>query len=49
MHLRHRDEHPVAAGIFEIEIVNVSQLHKIVKSIQKIKEVRLVERMRGNA
>lgn len=38
-----------ATSIFEIEIVNASQLQKIVKSIQKIKEVRLVERMRSSA
>ena len=38
-----------ATSIFEIEIVNASQLQKIVKSIQKIKEVRSVERMRSNA
>ncbi len=38
-----------ATSIFEIEIVNASQLQKIVKSIQKIKEVRSVERMRTNA
>ncbi|HME43188.1 MAG TPA: bifunctional (p)ppGpp synthetase/guanosine-3',5'-bis(diphosphate) 3'-pyrophosphohydrolase [Syntrophorhabdales bacterium] len=38
-----------ATSIFEIEIVNASQLQKIVKSIQKIKEVRSVERMRSSA
>ena len=37
-----------ATSIFEIEIVNASQLRKIVKSIQKIKEVRSVERMRSS-
>ncbi|HVN22452.1 MAG TPA: bifunctional (p)ppGpp synthetase/guanosine-3',5'-bis(diphosphate) 3'-pyrophosphohydrolase [Syntrophorhabdales bacterium] len=37
-----------ATSIFEIEIVNAAQLQKIVKSIQKIKEVRSVERMRSN-
>lgn len=38
-----------AAGIFEIEIGNMSQLQKIIKSIQKIKGVRAVERMRRTA
>ncbi len=37
-----------ATSIFEIEIANASQLQKIVKSIQKIKEVRSVERMRSS-
>ncbi len=37
-----------ATSIFEIEIVNAAQLQKIVKSIQKIKEVKSVERMRSN-
>jgi GTP diphosphokinase / guanosine-3',5'-bis(diphosphate) 3'-diphosphatase len=36
-----------AAGIFEVEIGNMSQLQKIMKSVQKIKGVRNVERMRG--
>jgi GTP pyrophosphokinase len=38
-----------AAGIFEIEIGNMPQLQKIMKSIQKIKGVRDVERMRSSA
>ena len=38
-----------AAGIYEIEIGNMSQLQKIMKSIQKIKGVRSVERLRGTA
>jgi guanosine-3',5'-bis(diphosphate) 3'-pyrophosphohydrolase len=36
-----------AAGIYEIEIGHMSQLQKIMKSIRKLKGVRLVERMRG--
>lgn len=36
-----------AAGIYEIEIGHMSQLQKIIKSIQKIKGVRSVERIRG--
>jgi len=36
-----------AAGMYEIEIGNMSQLQKIIKSIQKIKGVRSVERIRG--
>jgi GTP pyrophosphokinase len=38
-----------AAGIYEIEIGHMSQLQKIIKSLQKIKGVRSVERLRGNA
>jgi hypothetical protein len=38
-----------SAGIYEIEIGHMSQLQKIIKSIQKIKGVRYVERMRGTA
>jgi GTP pyrophosphokinase len=38
-----------AAGIYEIEIGHMSQLQKIIKSLQKIKGVRSVERVRGNA
>jgi GTP pyrophosphokinase len=38
-----------AAGIYEIEIGHMSQLQKIIKSIQKIKGIRSVERLRGNA
>lgn len=38
-----------AAGIYEIEIGHMSQLQKIIKSVQKIKGVRSVERMRGTA
>jgi GTP diphosphokinase / guanosine-3',5'-bis(diphosphate) 3'-diphosphatase len=38
-----------SAGIYEIEIGHMSQLQKIIKSIQKIKGVRFVERMRGTA
>jgi guanosine-3',5'-bis(diphosphate) 3'-pyrophosphohydrolase len=37
-----------ATCIFEIEINHASQLQKIIKSIQKIKEVRQVERMRSS-
>jgi GTP diphosphokinase / guanosine-3',5'-bis(diphosphate) 3'-diphosphatase len=37
-----------ATSIFEIEINHASQLQKIIKSIQKIKEVRQVERMRSS-
>ncbi|RPJ57588.1 MAG: bifunctional (p)ppGpp synthetase/guanosine-3',5'-bis(diphosphate) 3'-pyrophosphohydrolase, partial [Dehalococcoidia bacterium] len=36
-----------AAGIYEIEIGHISQLQKVIKSIQKIKGVQSVERMRG--
>jgi GTP pyrophosphokinase len=38
-----------AAGIYEIEIGHMSQLQKVIKSIQKIKGIRSVERIRGNA
>jgi hypothetical protein len=38
-----------AAGIYEIEIGHMSQLQKIIKSLQKIKGIRSVERVRGNA
>lgn len=37
-----------ATGIYEIEIKHMSQLQKIIKSIQKVKGVRSVERMRGS-
>ncbi len=37
------------AGIYELEIKHMSQLQKIIKSIQKIKGIRSVERMRGHA
>jgi len=36
-----------AAGIYEVEIENMSQLQKVMKSIQKIKGVRSVDRMRS--
>lgn len=36
-----------AAGVYEIEIGDNAQLQKIMKSIQKIKGVRSVERVRG--
>ncbi len=36
-----------ATGIYEVEIGHMSQLQKIIKSIQKIKGVRSVERIRG--
>ncbi|MCX5816881.1 MAG: bifunctional (p)ppGpp synthetase/guanosine-3',5'-bis(diphosphate) 3'-pyrophosphohydrolase [Proteobacteria bacterium] len=36
-----------AAGIYEIEIGHMSQLQKVIKSIQKIKGVRSVERILG--
>ncbi len=36
-----------AAGMYEIEIGHMSQLQKIIKSIQKIKGVKSVERVRG--
>ncbi len=36
-----------ATGMYEIEIGHMSQLQKIIKSIQKIKGVRSVERIRG--
>ena len=39
---------PRAAGIYEIEIGHMSQLQKIIKSLQKIKGIRSVERLRGN-
>jgi GTP pyrophosphokinase len=38
-----------AAGIYEIEIGHMSQLQKIIRSLQKIKGIRSVERLRGNA
>jgi GTP pyrophosphokinase len=38
-----------AASIYEIEIGHMSQLQKIIKTIQKIKGVRSVERIRGTA
>jgi guanosine-3',5'-bis(diphosphate) 3'-pyrophosphohydrolase len=38
-----------AVGIYEIEILNMSQLQKIIKSIQKLKGVKTVERIRGSA
>jgi GTP diphosphokinase / guanosine-3',5'-bis(diphosphate) 3'-diphosphatase len=38
-----------AAGIYEIEIGHMSQLQRIVRAIQKIKGIKSVERMRGNA
>lgn len=43
--LTHPDK--TAIGVYEIEISNMSQLQKIMKSIQKIKGVRSVERVRG--
>jgi len=36
-----------ATSIFEIEILNASQLQKIVKSILKLKGVKAVERLRS--
>lgn len=36
-----------AAGIYEVEIEHMSQLQKVMKSIQKIKGVRSVDRMRS--
>lgn len=36
-----------AAGMYELEIENMSQLQKVMKSIQKIKGVRSVDRMRS--
>ena len=36
-----------AAGMYEIEIEHMSQLQKVIKSIQKIKGVRSVERVRS--
>jgi len=36
-----------AVGVYEIEIKHMSQLQKIIKSIQKVKGVRTVERLRG--
>ncbi len=36
-----------AAGMYEVEIGHMSQLQKLMKSIQKIKGVRSVERLRG--
>ena len=38
-----------AAGLYEIEIGHMSQLQKVIKSIQKIKGVRSVERIRGGS
>jgi GTP diphosphokinase / guanosine-3',5'-bis(diphosphate) 3'-diphosphatase len=38
-----------AAGVYEIEIEHMAQLQKIIKSIQKLKGIRSVERMRGTA
>jgi len=37
-----------ATSIFEIEIGHASQLQKIIKSIQKIREVKSVERVRSS-
>jgi len=36
-----------AIGVYEVEIENLSQLNKMVKSIMKVKGVKSVERMRG--
>jgi GTP pyrophosphokinase len=36
-----------AAGLYEVEIKDMPQLQKLIKSIQKIKGVRSVERVRG--
>lgn len=36
-----------AIGVYEVEILDMSQLQKVIKSIQKIKGVRSVERLRG--
>jgi len=36
-----------AIGVYEVEISDMSQLQKVIKSIQKIKGVRSVERLRG--
>lgn len=36
-----------AIGVYEIEISHMTQLQKIIKSIQKVKGVRFVERIRG--
>jgi len=38
-----------AAGMYEVEIEHMSQLQKVIKSIQKIKGVRSVERVRSIA
>jgi GTP diphosphokinase / guanosine-3',5'-bis(diphosphate) 3'-diphosphatase len=38
-----------AAGVYEVEILHMNQLQKLIKSIQKLKGVRSVERIRGNA
>ena len=38
-----------ATGTYEIEIGHMSQLQKIIKSIQKLKGVRSVERVRGTS
>jgi len=38
-----------AASIYEIEIGHMSQLQKVIKSIQKVKGVKSVERIRGTA
>jgi len=36
-----------ASGIYEVEVGNMSKLQKVIKSIQKIKGVKSVERIRG--
>ncbi|HVN98083.1 MAG TPA: bifunctional (p)ppGpp synthetase/guanosine-3',5'-bis(diphosphate) 3'-pyrophosphohydrolase [Syntrophorhabdaceae bacterium] len=38
-----------AAGLYEVEIAHTGQLQKVIKSIQKIKGVRSVERVRGGS
>ncbi|MCX8022278.1 MAG: bifunctional (p)ppGpp synthetase/guanosine-3',5'-bis(diphosphate) 3'-pyrophosphohydrolase [Syntrophorhabdaceae bacterium] len=38
-----------AAGIYVVEIGHISQLQKIIKSVQKIKGVKSIERLRGLA
>ncbi len=38
-----------AAGLYEVEIAHMAQLQKVIKSIQKIKGVRSVERVRGGS
>jgi guanosine-3',5'-bis(diphosphate) 3'-pyrophosphohydrolase len=38
-----------AAGLYEVEIKDMPQLQKVIKSIQKIKGVRSVERLRGGS
>jgi guanosine-3',5'-bis(diphosphate) 3'-pyrophosphohydrolase len=38
-----------AAGLYEVEIRDIPQLQKVIKSIQKIKGVRSVERVRGGS